>query len=196
MEIDSIELIVGTYELTSKQKKKIINIAKHKINSLENFEEAYSYVSFLVERFYQTPYKEKFFTRLDSFVKDDSDTFFYELIKTPIPIKENNQRELKEKLKKLISKQEEPLIFLGRPVIQIEPFIKLGRRKYDKNNTPLNLYKAHPEFYKDKSRTKVFNDDPGMYESLRKWNQLHIAIPEVIAPGSTTKISDKKREKN
>jgi len=31
-------------------------------------------------------------------VKDDSDTFFYELIKTPIPIKENNQRELKEKL--------------------------------------------------------------------------------------------------
>jgi len=35
-----------------------------------------------------------------------------------------------------------------------------------------------------------------MYESLRKWNQLHIAIPEVIAPGSTTKISDKKREKN
>jgi len=190
MERSLIESIINTYELPIKIKNKIINVAQSNLKT-NNYQEIYSYISFLVEKFYQTPYKERFFTRLDAPIKEGSNTQFYELIKTP-NYTEDSQKDLKEKLEKLILGQEEPLIFLGRPIIQIEPVIKLGRRQYNKN--PLSLFREHHEFYRGKSRTQVFHDDSGMYESLRRWNQLHIAIPEVIAPGSTTKISKKKEK--
>ncbi|MCK4553060.1 hypothetical protein KAT80_02560 [Candidatus Pacearchaeota archaeon] len=179
-----IESIVQTYDLPVKKKNKIISIAIQQIKSFEGFKDAYDYINFLVERFCQTPYTERFFTRLDHLVKEDSDTKFHELIYMPAYLKEDNQKDLKEKLKGQSS-------ILGRPIIQIEPFIKLGRRKYNKK--PLVLFRKHEYFYRGKSRTEVYHIDPGMYEALRIWNQLHVAIPQVkIIP---YKRISKKKEK-
>ncbi|MFH1521868.1 MAG: hypothetical protein ABIF18_02825 [archaeon] len=188
---ETIELIVNTYDLPIKKRNKIIGIATERFEGFEGLEGVYRYINYLVERFHQTIYEERFFTRLDSMVNENSDTLFHELIYIPDYIEEDNQRDLKEKLKEWI-KEKGPLVILGRPVIQMEPSIKLGRRKYNKN--PLALFKKYEEFYRGKSRTEVFNFDSGMYESLRINNQLHMAIPQVIAPGSTTKISKEKEK--
>ncbi len=178
IEREVIESIVKTYDLPIKKRNKIINIAIQKMESFEKFSDAYGYINFLVERFHQTPYAERFFTRLDNPKYHDSETQVHELIYMPVFL-EDNQKDLKAKLKKGQS-------ILGRPIIQIEPCIKFGRRTYNKN--PLALFRKH-DFYKNKLRTEIYNIDAGMYEALRRWNQLHIAIPEVVAPGSTTKIS-------
>ena len=184
IEKEVIESIVQTYNLPIKKRNKIISVALQKIESFEEFSDTYRYINFLVERFHQTPYAERFFTRLDHVVRGDSNIKFHELIYLPEYLEDDNQKDLKEKLKGKST-------ILGRPIIQIEPCIKFGRRTYNKN--PLALFRKH-DFYKNKARTEIYNIDAGMYEALRRWNQLHIAIPEVVAPGSTTKIS-KKTEK-
>lgn len=181
MEEKTIETIVETYQLPVKKRNKIISIAIQKMRSFEKFSDAYEYINFLVERFHQTPYAERFFTRLDQVVKDDSNTKFSELIYTPEYLEE------KKDLKKILNNQQS---ILGRPIRQIDPIIKLGRRVYNKN--PLALFKKYKEFYKDKSRTELFKIDSGMYEALRRHKQLHIAIPNIISPGVTRKISKKK----
>ncbi len=166
MEEKTIESIVKTYQLPVKKRNKIISIAIQKIGSFEGFSDAYGYISFLVERFHQTPYAERFFTKLDHLVRDDSNTKFSELIYSPEYLE--GETKLKTKLKKGQS-------ILGRPIRQIEP-IKFGRRTYNKN--PLALFREH-DFYKNKSRTELYKIDSGMYEALRRWGQLKIAIPQV-----------------
>ncbi len=178
-----IESIVQTYELPVKKRNKIINVVIQKIESFEKFKDAYEYINFLVERFIQTPYEERFFMRLDHPKYRDSETQVHELLYIPTYLKEDNQRNLKEKLKGKST-------ILGRPIIQIEPCIKFGRRKYNKN--PLALFREH-DFYKNKSRTDIYNIDPGMYEALRRWDQLQIAIPEVKL--ISYKSISKKKEK-
>lgn len=180
MEQKTIELIVKTYQLPFKKRNKIISIAIQKMGSFEKFTEAYEYISFLVEKFVQTPYAEKFFMRLDYPKYRDSGTQAHELIYTPEYLEE--EVNLKTKLEK-------GQLILGRPIIQIEP-IKFGRRNYNKN--PIALFKEH-DFYKNKSRTEIYNIDPGMYEALRRWNQLHLAIPQV-KPIPYKKISKKKEK--
>ena len=175
-----IESIAQTYKLPVKKRNKIISIAIQKMEMFEKFSDAYEYINFLVERFCQTPYVERFSTRLDHIVKEDSNTKFSELIYVPEYLEE--EAILKTKLKKGQS-------ILGRPIKQIEP-IKFGRRTYNKN--PLAFFREH-DFYKNKSRTEIYNIDAGMYEALRRWGQLHIAIPEV-KPIPYKRISKKKEK--
>ncbi len=188
MKEKTIEAIVRTYNLPVKKRNKIISIAIQQSGSFEGFSDAYEYINFLVERFHQTPYAERFFTKLDHLVRDNSNTKFHELIYILDYLEEDNQRDLKTKLKNLKQKGQS---ILGRPIVQIEPFIKFGRRKYNKN--PLALFREH-KFYENKTRTQLFKIDSGMYEALRRHNQLHLAIPNIISPGFTTKISDKKEK--
>ena len=178
MEQKTIESIIKTYQIPLKKRNKIISIAIQKMGSFEKFKDAYEYISFLVEKFCQTPYQERFFTKLDHIVRDDSNTKFSELIYTPEYLEEN----VKTNLKKGQS-------ILGRSIIQIKP-IKFGRRKYNKN--PLALFREH-DFYKNKSRTELYKIDSGMYEALRRWGQLHLAIPDV-KPIPYKSISKKKEK--
>ena len=179
-----IETIVQTYNLPVKKRSKIISIAIQQIKSFEGFKDAYEYINFLVEKFVQIPYEERFFMRLNHPKYRDSETQSHELLYIPTYLKEDNQKDLKGKLKGKTT-------ILGRPIIQIEPFIKLGRRKYNKK--PLVLFRKHEDFYRGKSRTEVYNIDPGMYQALRIWNQLDIAIPEVKS--ISYKSISKKKEK-
>lgn len=166
-----IESIVDSYDIPGKAKSRIVSIARENLErrGVNDYSEMYSYIDFLVERF-TSPYEERFFTRLDHPEFEDSDTTPHELLILPNSLKGDSQRDLKERLKGVKE-------VLGRPIIQREPIIRLGRRTY--NGNPIDLFRAHEEFYGGKSRTQLFEFDAGMYESLRRHNQLHIAIPEI-----------------
>jgi hypothetical protein len=168
------------YELPEKLRIKIKSIALRTINGRQfSQDEIYIYISNLVDKFLIVPpYEERFFARLDYPRYQDSKTLESELIEIPGLFLENNKC-VKERLKELKSKQNGSLRILGKPVLQIEPFIKLGRRKYNNENTPLDLYRKYPHVYAGKSRTQLFYLDAGMYETLRRWNQLKKAIPEI-----------------
>jgi len=195
IEREVIELIANTYDIPREKKEKIINIAFRKAEkfSITEFEKIYDYIDFLVERFHQTPYLERFFIRLDHPRYPDSRTLEHELTEMPNHLKESNDIWLKEKLKELSLKSKEPLTILGRPVLQIEPYIKFGRRVYNEKN-PLDIFYSNPKIFSGKSRTQLFQIDASLCESLRRRNQLEIAIPYII----NTKfkgISKEKEEK-
>ncbi len=188
-----IKLILDSYDIPSHKKKRLYNIATRGIENLGlvKHDKIYSYIDYLVDKFHPfIPYMEKFFTRLNHPLYRNSETLTEELIYIS-----NNPNEEKyrtnEKLKKLISQQEDPSTILGRPIIQIEPNIKLGRREYNQN--PLALFRKYEKFYGNMSRTQLFDLDPGMYEALRTWKQLEIAIPE-IKPKFRTVSARKEKE--
>ena len=169
------------YELPINLKNKITAIAIRKVKelSLSKPEEVYIYLSNLVDKFLiVSPYEERFFKQLDHPRYQDSKTLEGELIYIPSFREENNEW-AKERLKKLVSEQKEQLTILGRPVIQIEPEIKFGRRFYDENFTPLSIYNSHPQLFNGKSRTQLFQIDASLYESFRRRGLLQKVIPEI-----------------
>jgi len=77
-----------------------------------------------------------------------------------------------------------------KPIIEIQLhplLIKFGRRNFKRN--PLAFLREHSLYYGwITKRTELFQFDPSLYEALRRWEQLDLAIPNIIPPGSTTKI--------
>jgi len=107
-----------------------------------------------------------------------------------------NSYKIQQRLEKLIKEYEKTGGFLipRRPSIEIKLsplLIRLGRRTYNQN--PLEFFRKHPLHYGwITKRTDLFKFDPGLYESLRRWDQLELAIPDTIPPGSSTKFSQRK----
>ncbi len=61
---------------------------------------------------------------------------------------------------------------------QLETAIpKTIHRDFKKN--PLAFFRKYQEIYKGMSRSELFKFDPSLYESLRRWSQLELAIPNV-----------------
>lgn len=92
-----------------------------------------------------------------------------------------NVNKIQERLKSLIEKYKkfEVLKIPKRPIIDVQfsPFsVKFKRRNYCGN--PLAFFREHSEIYEHLSRTQLFKFDRGLYSSLRKYNQLELAIPE------------------
>ena len=194
---DLIKETLKFYELPPKLRSKITSIATRRVNELHlsKPDEIYQYLGNLIDKFLiVSPYEERFFTRLNHPRYGDSNTLESELIGTTNFLDRNNEW-LKERLKKLVLGQKEQLTILGRPVIQIEPVIKFGRRKYDENFTPLSIYESHPKLFDGKSGTQLFQIDASLYESLRRRGLLQKIIPNKIPPGSSTKISEEKEKK-
>ena len=83
------------------------------------------------------------------------------------------------------------LVFPPRPVesFQFRPFsIKFGRRRYYGN--PLDFFKAHQDVYQGMSRGRLQKFDGGLYKSLRKAGQLHLAIPMADIRARARKVDE------
>lgn len=71
------------------------------------------------------------------------------------------------------------LLIPPRPIIHIgfNPVnILFGRRNYKGN--PIDFFNSHQDFYGQFSRGQLCRVDGGLYASLRKYNQLSLAIPK------------------
>jgi len=100
-----------------------------------------------------------------------------------------NPQKIKKRLEQLVKKDKNRFFIPRRPIIQINP-IKFRRRNYNKN--PLAFFNLHIDYYRNLSRSELFKLDAGLYTSLIRWNQIESAIPEIITPGSSTKLKQDK----
>lgn len=78
---DTVKYILKTYELPPQLEEKITRIATMKANDLclFNFDDIYSYISDLIDRF-RRPYQERFFLKLGRPITDGTKNTFHEII--------------------------------------------------------------------------------------------------------------------
>ncbi len=74
-----IESILKTYEIPGKLKNKISSIVSQRVKdySIKDYDQIYNYIAYIIGEF-QTPYEERFFTRLDDPKYENSNMLYHE----------------------------------------------------------------------------------------------------------------------